>query len=130
MTAPWTFSHAQPHALPAWLWILPFPQATDNCTMVFDGLEPSHPSTPSLPCLHTYTPCTTVQVADGLEPSHPDAFQYCNVRVSDSPSEDLVAHFPKCFAFIDEALQQGGRERDGGGRSEGRGRKGAARWDK
>ena len=61
------------------------------------------------------------QVADGLEPSHPDSFKYCNIHVGDSPTEDLVAHFPKCFAFIDEALSQHGGlrckgEKDWGGR--------------
>jgi len=49
-----------------------------------------------------------LQVAYGLEPSHPNCFKYLSVDVCDAPSEDLVAHFPECFAFINEALEQNG----------------------
>ena len=52
--------------------------------------------------------CTPVQVAEGMQPSHPDQFTYTTVQVQDTPSEDLVAHFAKCFAAIDDARAQGG----------------------
>ncbi|KAG1653782.1 hypothetical protein FOA52_007589 [Chlamydomonas sp. UWO 241] len=48
-----------------------------------------------------------LQVADGLQPTHPGAFTYMAVRVADTPSDDIVAHFPHVFPFIDAALQQG-----------------------
>ncbi len=36
-------------------------------------------------------------------------FNYMNLQVQDTPSEDLVAHFPKCFAFMDAAFARGGK---------------------
>lgn len=45
-----------------------------------------------------------MQVAEGMCPSHPSDFTYCMVAVQDHPSEDLVAHFPRAFAFIDSAI--------------------------
>ena len=42
-------------------------------------------------------------------PSHPSEFQYRTVPVQDMPGEDLVAHFPRVFEFINEAVsKQGG----------------------
>ncbi|KAF6255340.1 hypothetical protein COO60DRAFT_1627563 [Scenedesmus sp. NREL 46B-D3] len=49
-----------------------------------------------------------LQVAQGLFPHHPLVFNYMNIQVQDSPSEDLVAFFPKCFEFIDRAISRGG----------------------
>ncbi|KXZ50969.1 hypothetical protein GPECTOR_14g212 [Gonium pectorale] len=49
-----------------------------------------------------------LQVAEGLCPSHPDeGLSYRTVHVSDTPGEDLVAHFPACFEFINQAHVQG-----------------------
>lgn len=47
----------------------------------------------------------TVQVGEGLVPSHPDQFSYRTIHVQDEVDEDIVAHFPKCFSFIDAALK-------------------------
>ncbi|GBF92500.1 dual specificity phosphatase-like [Raphidocelis subcapitata] len=49
-----------------------------------------------------------LQVAEGLYPNHPLQYNYMNLQVQDLPGEDLVAHFPKCFAFIDAAIARGG----------------------
>eukprot|EP00798_Chlamydomonas_sp_ICE-L_P001790 gene1790-33210_t len=47
-------------------------------------------------------------VANDLDASHPDEFKYLQIMISDRPTSDLVTHFPKCFAFIDEAIEQQG----------------------
>eukprot|EP00879_Flechtneria_rotunda_P003247 GHRR01003471.1.p1 GENE.GHRR01003471.1~~GHRR01003471.1.p1 ORF type:complete len:172 (+),score=26.98 GHRR01003471.1:246-761(+) len=50
-----------------------------------------------------------LQVAQGLFPHHPLVFNYMNIQVQDSPSEDLVVYFSKCFEFINSAINKGGR---------------------
>jgi hypothetical protein len=60
------------------------------------------------------------QVAEGLAPSHPSHFQYCSVSVDDVPQEDIVAHFPRLFAFIDAATNTGTtRHKSSGSKPEG-----------
>lgn len=49
-----------------------------------------------------------LQVAEGLYPNHPLHFNYMNIQVQDSPMEDLVVHFPRCFEFIDAAIARKG----------------------
>ncbi|GLC50548.1 hypothetical protein PLESTB_000392000 [Pleodorina starrii] len=50
-----------------------------------------------------------LQVAEGLTPSHPgEDLSYRTIQVADLPSEDLVAHFGRCFDFISEAHDKGG----------------------
>ncbi|KAG2493533.1 hypothetical protein HYH03_008347 [Edaphochlamys debaryana] len=50
-----------------------------------------------------------LQVAEGMVPSHSsEGLRYRTVQVADCPSEDLVAHFGRCFDFIAEAHGQGG----------------------
>ncbi|KAG2437941.1 hypothetical protein HXX76_005557 [Chlamydomonas incerta] len=50
-----------------------------------------------------------LQVAEGLTPSHAgEGLCYRSVQVSDTPGEDLVAHFKRCFDFIREAHDSGG----------------------
>jgi len=31
-----------------------------------------------------------------------------NIQVQDRPGEDLVCHFPRCFAFIDAGIARNG----------------------
>ncbi|GIL44874.1 hypothetical protein Vafri_2331 [Volvox africanus] len=50
-----------------------------------------------------------LQVAEGLAPSHAgEDLSYRTIQVADTPSEDLVAHFSRCFEFISEAHGKGG----------------------
>lgn len=49
-----------------------------------------------------------VQVARGLFPRHPLSFNYMVIQIDDDPSADLVHYFPKCFEFIDSAINKGG----------------------
>eukprot|EP00873_Tetraselmis_striata_P004571 jgi/Tetstr1/424835/TSEL_015338.t1 len=57
-----------------------------------------------------------LQVGEGLTPSHPELFTYKGIYVDDDEREDLVAHFPKCFSFIEEACSSEGGELFGAGR--------------
>lgn len=50
-----------------------------------------------------------MQVADGIEPTYKRRFTYKTLAPNDVPGEDLIAHFPNCFAFIDSAFQAGGK---------------------
>jgi len=44
-----------------------------------------------------------LMVGEGLEPSLVNyGFKYMHIKVDDVPEEDLVAHFPKAFEFIDQ----------------------------
>jgi hypothetical protein len=50
-----------------------------------------------------------LQVADGLWKTHPSEFEYLQIHVEDKPTTDLVAHFAKCFDFIDKAIASNGK---------------------
>lgn len=51
-------------------------------------------------------------VAGGIQPAYEEAFKYLTINVLDSPGADLTSHFPRMFAFIEEALQA--RAQNGG----------------
>jgi dual specificity phosphatase 12 len=52
---------------------------------------------------------THVLSAVGFEAPHPKDFKYLILHIDDAPSEDLMQHFPKCIAFIEEARSSGGK---------------------
>jgi hypothetical protein len=54
-----------------------------------------------------------LQVADGLFPTHPLELNYCVIRVVDEEDEDIVAHFPQAFAFIESAQRRSRAQADG-----------------
>lgn len=57
-------------------------------------------------CLDRSEPVlNAAQVGEGLVPSHRGQFSYRVIHVQDEVEEDIVAHFPKCFSFIDGALK-------------------------
>lgn len=49
-----------------------------------------------------------LQVGSELRPSHPQHFTYLHVGMEDVEQEDLVQRLPRCRAFIDEAVSNGG----------------------
>mmetsp|Transcript_5654 Transcript_5654/g.15833 ORF Transcript_5654/g.15833 Transcript_5654/m.15833 type:complete len:245 (+) Transcript_5654:1180-1914(+) len=51
-----------------------------------------------------------LQVGEGLRQSHPGKFMYKQIYVDDDEREDLVAHFPNCFDFIEDAQGSPGTE--------------------
>lgn len=52
--------------------------------------------------------CAVLQVGEGLCPTYNHEFEYEGVGIMDVPDEDIVAHFAKCFKFIDEHVNAGG----------------------
>ncbi|RUS28022.1 protein-tyrosine phosphatase-like protein, partial [Jimgerdemannia flammicorona] len=44
-----------------------------------------------------------------LRVHYPDQLSYLSLEVSDSPLQNLIPYFPQAKAFIDNALQQGGK---------------------
>jgi len=44
-----------------------------------------------------------LQVGEGLTPTHEGIFVYKQIHVDDDEREDIVAHFQKCFDFIEDA---------------------------
>ncbi|XP_076145029.1 dual specificity protein phosphatase 19b isoform X2 [Alosa pseudoharengus] len=49
-----------------------------------------------------------LNVAYGVENAFPDLFHCQTVTVLDVPETDITSYFPECFAFIDQARNQGG----------------------
>jgi hypothetical protein len=50
-------------------------------------------------------------VVAGIHPAFPERFTYMSLPAQDTDSYDIIAQLPACFAFIDQALTQGGGER-------------------
>jgi predicted protein tyrosine phosphatase len=65
--------------------------------------------------VHLAEPHGAGQVGEGLRATHAQLFQYLHIKVDDVPEEDLVAHFPRCFAFIDQACKDDTACVSGGG---------------
>lgn len=70
-------------------------------------------------------------MAEGLRPSHtspsegllpgtgPPLPQYLQIHIQDDPAEDIVAHFPRCFEFVDQAFDLASISKEGGKDEEG-----------
>ena len=63
------------------------------------------PPPPSPEPLRAEARCGAGQVGEGLRehPTHAGSFKYCHIKVDDVAEEDLVAYFPRCFAFMEQA---------------------------
>lgn len=58
-----------------------------------------------------------LQAGVELVPSHPELFQYEQLACSDTETHDMVSHFQKAFAFIDEGRKQGRVSREVSGKA-------------
>ncbi|XP_076145028.1 dual specificity protein phosphatase 19b isoform X1 [Alosa pseudoharengus] len=58
--------------------------------------------------LRKYKVTHILNVAYGVENAFPDLFHCQTVTVLDVPETDITSYFPECFAFIDQARNQGG----------------------
>ncbi|XP_062372291.1 dual specificity protein phosphatase 19b [Sardina pilchardus] len=58
--------------------------------------------------LRKYKVTHILNVAYGVENAFPDLFHCKTVTVLDVPETDITSYFPECFAFIDQARNQGG----------------------
>lgn len=47
--------------------------------------------------------------ANFIKPNFPDKFKYLVLNIADTATENIIQHFPKVKAFIDEGLNSGGQ---------------------